>query len=54
MKRKLLTLLIVIGGLTMTACQEDATMDELIKDTELNAAMDPDDDDNTGGSPEGS
>ncbi len=40
MKRKLLTLLIVIGGLTLGACQEDATMDELIQDTELNATLD--------------
>lgn len=44
MKRKLLTLLIVIGGLTLGACQEDATMDELIQDTELNTTLDPDDD----------
>ncbi|MFK7953445.1 MAG: hypothetical protein AB8B73_11410 [Ekhidna sp.] len=44
MKRKLLTLLIVIGGFAMSACQEDSTMDELIQDTELNTAMDPDDD----------
>jgi hypothetical protein len=42
MKRKLFTLLIVAGGLALGACQEDATMDELIQDTELNTTMDPD------------
>lgn len=52
MNKKLLTLLIVIGGLTLGACQEDPTMDELIQDTELNTTLDPDDDDDDdGGTP---
>lgn len=37
MKRKLLTALIIIAGVSFTACQ-DETMDELIQDTELNEA----------------
>jgi hypothetical protein len=44
MKRRILTLLVVIGGLALGACQEDSTMDELIQDTELNTTLDPDDD----------
>lgn len=35
MKRKLFTLLVIIGGLGLTSCQEDPTMDELILDTEM-------------------
>ena len=35
MKRKLLSALIIVAGLSFTACQ-DETMDELIQDTELN------------------
>lgn len=46
MKRKILTLLVIVAGLSLTACQEDPVMDELIQDTELNALdTDPDDDD---------
>lgn len=41
MKRKFLTTLVVLAGLVLGACQEDATMDELIQDTELNSSMDP-------------
>ena len=44
MKRKLLGLLIVLGGFALVGCQEDTTMDELIQDTELNTTLDPDDD----------
>lgn len=45
MKRKILSLLIVLGGFALVGCQEDAAMDELIQDTELNTTLDPDDDD---------
>ena len=44
MKRKIFTLLVVLGGFALSSCQEDATMDELIQDTELNTTLDPDDD----------
>ncbi len=37
MKRKFLTALVIAGGLFLTACQEDSTMDELIENTEMNA-----------------
>lgn len=39
MKRKVFTVLVIIAGLSFTACQ-DETMDELIQDTELNQTMD--------------
>jgi len=39
MKRKILTALVIAGGLFLTACQEDATMDELIQDTELDGSL---------------
>lgn len=51
MKRKILTLLVVVGGLALGACQEDATMDELIQDTELNGTLDPDPDSNEDNTP---
>jgi len=35
MKRKILTLMVIVGGFALTSCQEDPTMDELIQDTEL-------------------
>ena len=55
MKRKLLTALVITGGLFLTACQEDPTMDELIQDTELNDTMNTGDDDKDedGGNPAG-
>ena len=37
MKRKILTLMVIVGGFALTSCQEDPTMDELVQDTELNA-----------------
>lgn len=37
MKRKFLTALVIAGGLFLTACQEDDTMDELIQDTSTTA-----------------
>ncbi|WP_421762621.1 hypothetical protein [Ekhidna sp.] len=52
MKRKLFTALIIAGALSFTACQEDAAMDELVEDIELNQTLDPDDDDD-GGIPPG-
>ena len=46
MRKRVLTALIVVSAFALGACQEDATMDELIDDIELNAtAADPDDDD---------
>ncbi|WP_424963970.1 hypothetical protein [Ekhidna sp.] len=55
MKRKLFTALAIVAALSFTACSEDAAMEELIEDTELNAQItDPDgdggdgDDDPTG------
>ena len=35
MFKKLLTLIIAAGMLSLSACQEDTTMEELIQDTEL-------------------
>ena len=37
MKRKLFTAFVIIGAISLTACQEDTAMDELIQDTELNS-----------------
>ncbi|MEO9485175.1 MAG: hypothetical protein ABJG47_17080 [Ekhidna sp.] len=48
MKRKLFTAFVILGALSLTACQEDAAMEELLQDTELNATDgtgDGDDDD---------
>lgn len=39
MKRKILTLMVIVGGFALTSCQEDATMDELIQDTELTSSV---------------
>ena len=39
MKRKVLTALVLAGGLFLTACQEDTTMDELIQDTETDTTL---------------
>ena len=35
MKRKFFTALVIAGGLFLTACQEDTTMEELIENTEM-------------------
>lgn len=43
MRRKFLTLAVVIGSLALGACQDD-TMDDLIAETELTTEVDPDDD----------
>lgn len=52
MKRKLFTALVIAGAMSLTACQEDAAMEELIQDTELNATNgDPDDPDDDGDIP---
>ncbi|WP_370087195.1 hypothetical protein [Ekhidna sp.] len=52
MKRKLFTALVIAGAMSLTACQEDAAMEELIQDTELNATTgDPDDPDDDGDIP---
>ena len=54
MKRKLFTVLVVLGAISLTACQEDAAMEELLQDTELNAMEnngEGDDDDDDGGIP---
>ena len=40
MKRKLFTALVIVGALSLTACQEDPAMDELIVDTEMTAEVD--------------
>ena len=37
MKRKFFTALVIAGGLFLTACQEDTTMEELIENTETSA-----------------
>ena len=37
MKRKLFTALVILGAISLTACQEDAAMDELIQNTELDS-----------------
>ncbi|WP_420315750.1 hypothetical protein [Ekhidna sp.] len=57
MKRKIFTLVVlVIGALSFTACQEDLAMEELVEDIEMNADVtagtDGDDDDD--GNPAGS
>ena len=51
MKRKLFTALAILALFTFTACQEDAAMEELVDDIELNQTSDPDDDDDDGGIP---
>lgn len=55
MKRKLFTAFVILGSLAFTACQEDAAMEELLEDTELNAVensgTDPDDPDDDGDIP---
>ncbi|MEQ6165781.1 hypothetical protein AAOE16_01190 [Ekhidna sp. MALMAid0563] len=53
MKRKLFTALAIVAALSFTACSEDAAMEELIQDTELNAITDGDGDDDDSGSPDG-
>ncbi|MEQ8904410.1 hypothetical protein [Ekhidna sp.] len=56
MKRKLFTAFAILALFTFTACQEDAAMEELVDDIELNQTSDPDGDDDdtnppgTGGS----
>ncbi|MEQ9467296.1 MAG: hypothetical protein RLN88_07780 [Ekhidna sp.] len=55
MKRKLFTALVIVGALSLTACQEDAAMEELLQDTELNSLQgegdgDEDDTDKPGSS----
>lgn len=42
MRRKFLTLMVVVSALSLGACTEDAAMDELIEDIELNQTTDPD------------
>ena len=42
MKRRLITTFIVVSALSLTACQEDVAMEELVENIELNQAMDPD------------
>lgn len=37
MKRKLFTAFVILGSIAFTACQEDAAMEELLQNTELNA-----------------
>lgn len=37
MKRKLFTAFVVVGALSLMSCQEDAAMEELLQDTELNS-----------------
>lgn len=39
MKRKLFTALAIVGAMAFTACSEDAAMEELIQDTELNTQV---------------
>jgi predicted small lipoprotein YifL len=53
MKRKLFTALAILALFTFTACQEDAAMEELVNDIELNQTSDPDDDDDGGIPPTG-
>ncbi|SNS83645.1 hypothetical protein SAMN05421640_1448 [Ekhidna lutea] len=43
MKRKLFTALLLVGAFAFTSCQEDAAMDEIVEDIELNQTSDPDD-----------
>lgn len=45
MRRKLLTGLVVLSALSLGACKEDTTMDEMMEDIELNQTTDPDVDD---------
>lgn len=45
MRKKLFTVMIIAGALTLGACAEDETMDNLINDVELNQTTDPGDDD---------
>lgn len=50
MKRKLFTALVILGAISLTAC-EDQAMDEILQDTTLNSMEnggDGDDDDDTG------
>jgi len=45
-------MMVIVSALSLGACTEDAAMDELIDDIELNQIGDPDDDDDdktTGG-----
>ena len=42
MRKKILAM-VVISAFALGACQEDATMDELIEDIELNQTTDPND-----------
>ena len=43
----------VVAAFALGACQEDATMDELIEDIELNQTVDPGDDDDCFTNPSG-
>ncbi|MEP5612725.1 MAG: hypothetical protein ABJP45_10775 [Cyclobacteriaceae bacterium] len=45
MRRKFLTMMVIVSALSLGACTEDAAMDELIDDIELNQPGDNDDDD---------
>ena len=49
MRRKFLTIMVILCVFALGACTEDATMDELINDIELNQTGDPDDDDEPAG-----
>ena len=44
MRKKLFTAMTIVTALALGACAEDATMDELIDDIELNQTTDPEDD----------
>ncbi|MEP1094209.1 MAG: hypothetical protein ABJG78_03825 [Cyclobacteriaceae bacterium] len=49
MRRKFLTMMVIVSALSLGACTEDAAMDELIMDTEeLNQTSDTDPDDDGG------
>ena len=39
MKRKLFAAFVVIGALSLTACQEDATMNDLVVDTQADTEL---------------
>ncbi len=56
MRKRFLTAMVIVSALSLGACTEDATMDELIEDIELNQTTDPDDDADPGdsGQPGGS